>query len=301
MLKIRTLASTALVTLSLLSGSVLVNTASAKGKDVVVARVNDKEIRLSDLEEAKKALPPQILQQDKGQGKVFEFLRRNFVMAQLLVQAAKKADLEKDPTVKKQLDRMKDNILAQAYLAKIVGPAVTEGSLKAAYDEYVKNHPKDVKETKARHILVKDEKFAKSLLKKIKDGADFHKVAREHSIDKQSGKEGGDLGYFTEETMVPAFAEAAKKLKPGEMSQAPVKTDFGWHLIKVDDRRKLRPKSLDEMRQELGAKLQNEAAEKAVKKLEDAAKIELFDQKGAPVKKEKDLKKAKAEEGTAKK
>tara|TARA_A100000171_G_C2134009_1_gene148725 strand:+ start:1510 stop:2370 length:861 start_codon:yes stop_codon:yes gene_type:complete len=285
MFKFRTLASTAFLTLSVLSGTAALNILGAKDKDVVVARVNGEEIRSSDLNEAKKAIPPKALEEDKGKGKVFEFLRHNFVMARLLVQAAKKEGLEKEEIVKKQLERMKDNILAQAYLAKIVGPAVTEGALKAAYDEYVKSHPKDLKETRARHILVKDEKFAKSLIKKIKDGADFLKVARENSIDKQSGKEGGDLGYFTKETMVPAFAEAAEKLKPGEMSKAPVKSDFGYHIIRVEDRRKQSPKSFEEMKQSLAAKLQNDAAEKVVKKLESDAKIELFDEKGKPVEK----------------
>jgi peptidyl-prolyl cis-trans isomerase C len=280
MFKVRTLASTAFLALFVLSGS------GIAGKDVVVARVNGEEIRAADLEEAKKGLPPQVLQQDKDQGKVFDFLRRNFIMARLLVQAAKKDGVEKEAIVKKQIERMKDNILAQAYLAKIVGPAVTEGALKAAYDDYVKSHPKDLKETRARHILVKDEKMAKSLLNKIKKGEDFLKLAREHSIDKQSGKEGGDLGYFTKDTMVPAFSAAADQLKTGDVVKEPVKTDFGYHIIRVEDRRKLRAKSFDEMKQELGAKLQSDVAEKAVKKLEDAAKIELFDESGKPVKKE---------------
>lgn len=285
MFKVRSFASTAVVAFTVLSVTSFTNLALAE-KDVVVARVNGEEIRTKDLEEAKKAIPPQVLQQDEGKGKVFEFLRRNFVMAKLLVQAAKKDGLEKDAEIKKQLEKMKENILAQAYLAKIVGPAVTEGALKAAYDDYVKNHPKDLKETRARHILVKDEKIAKSLLNKLKKGEDFMKLAREHSLDKQSAKEGGDIGYFTQDTMVPAFASAADQLKVGEVVKEPVKTDFGFHIIRVDDRRKLRPKSFDEMKQELAAKIQNDVAEKAVKKLEDAAKIELFDEKGKPVKKE---------------
>lgn len=286
MINVRSIASTAFVAFTFMSVSAVLNVTCAADKDVVVARVNGEEIRSKDLEEAKKALPPQILQQDQGKGKVFEFLRRNFVMARLLVQAAKKEGLEKDELIKKQLEKMKENILAQAYLAKIVGPAVTEGALKAAYDEYVKNHPKDLKETRARHILVKDEKFAKSIINKLNKGEDFLKLAREHSIDKQSGKEGGDLGYFTKDTMVPAFAAASDQLKPGEIVKAPVQTDFGYHIIRVEDRRKLRPKSFDEMKQELAAKIQNTVAEKAVEKLEKAAKIELFDEKGKPAKKE---------------
>lgn len=285
MFNVRSLASTAVVAFTFISVGSVLNVAFAE-KDVVVARVNGEEIRSKDLEEAKKALPPQILQQDQGKGKVFEFLRRNFVMARLLVQAAKKEGLEKDDLIKKKIEKMKENILAQAYLEKIVGPAVTEGALKAAYDEYVKNHPKDLKETRARHILVKDEKFAKSLLNKLKKGEDFLKLAREHSIDKQSGKEGGDLGYFTKDTMVPAFSAASDQLKPGEVVKEPVQTDFGYHIIRVEDRRKLRPKSFDEMKQELAAKIQNTVAEKAVEKLEKAAKIELFDEKGKPAKKE---------------
>lgn len=288
MFNVRSLASTAVVAFTFISANAVFNVAFADKKDVIVARVNGEEISSKDLEEAKKALPPQILQQDEGKGKVFEFLRRNFVMARLLVQAAKKEGLEKDDLIKKQIEKMKENILAQAYLAKIVGPAVTEGALKAAYDEYVKNHPKDLKETRARHILVKDEKFAQSLINKLKKGEDFLKLAREHSIDKQSGKEGGDLGYFTKDTMVPAFAAASDQLKPGEIVKEPVQTDFGYHIIRVEDRRKLRPKSFDEMKQELAAKIQNTVAEKAVEELEKAAKIELFDENGKPAKKEEE-------------
>lgn len=248
----------------------------------VVAKVNGENITMADVKDVEKALPPQLVEQAKDKKKLFAGLRDQLVIVRLLVQEAKKADLEKDPDVQKQLERLKEGLLFQAYLSKQIAPKVTEAALKGAYDDYVKSFPKDQKETRARHILVKTEEEAKSLIKKIKEGADFLKLARENSLDPGSAKEGGDLGYFTPETMLPAFSEAAGKLKAGEVSSEPVKTEFGFHILRVEDRRTLRPKPFEEMKPELANRLQDEAAKALIAKLKEAAKVELFDDKGKP-------------------
>jgi peptidyl-prolyl cis-trans isomerase C len=255
--------------------------ASADPK-TVVAKVNEEPITNADVSDVQKALPPQIVQQAKDKKKLFEGLRDQLVIVRLLVQEANKAGIEKDPDVQKQLTRLKEGLLFQAYLSKQIAPQITEASLKAAYDKYVKDFPKDLKETRARHILVKDESTAKSLIKQLQGGADFLKLARENSLDPGSKNDGGDLGFFTAETMLPAFSEAADKLKPGEFSKEPVKTEFGFHIIRVEDRRTQRPKSFDEMKPELAAKLQDEAAKALIEKLKASAKIALFDEQGKP-------------------
>lgn len=255
--------------------------APTNGK-AVVAKINGEEITASDVQEVEKALPPQLIAQAKDKKKLAQGLREQLIVVRLLVQEAKKADLEKDPDVQKQLERMKEGLLFQAFLSKEIAPKITEAALKVAYDDYVKNFPKDLKETRARHILVKDEATAKDLAKRIKGGADFLKLARENSLDTNSAKEGGDLGYFSADAMMPAFSDAVNKLKPGEVSSEPVKTDFGYHIIRVEDRRSMRPKSFEEMKPELAGKLQEDAAKALIDRVKKAAKIELFDENGKP-------------------
>src|SRR5947208_11692746 len=127
----------------------------------------------------------------------------------------------------------------------------------------------------ARHILVADENEAKSLLEQLKSGADFAALAKEKSKDPGAA-EGGDLGYFTKDQMVPEFADVAFKMYPGQLSN-PVKTQFGWHVIKVEDRRTKQPPEFDKVKDQIEAYLARKAQTDFITKLRQSAKVERLD------------------------
>jgi peptidyl-prolyl cis-trans isomerase C len=250
--------------------------------DKVAARVNGIEIKVSDVKALENALPPQIKSQAKDKEKLFALLRDQLIDIKLVTEEAKKAKLENDPEVQTAIEKAKEQIIVQAYLAKKLQAEITDQAVQKAYDEEIKNMPKDATETKARHILVKDEKTATDIIKKLESGADFMKLARDFSIDKGSAQNGGDIGYFQKDEMVPEFAEAAFALKTGEYTKKPVKTQFGYHIIKVDDRRKVKPKKLEEEADRIKSQLAEKAMGDLVQSLRGPAKIERFDINGKP-------------------
>jgi peptidyl-prolyl cis-trans isomerase C len=155
---------------------------------------------------------------------------------------------------------------------------VTDDQLRAAYAEKVAA-AKGQEEVRARHILVAGEEEAKKLSEQLKKGADFEKLAREKSTDKGSGANGGELGWFTRERMVPEFADAAFKLKKGDIS-APVKSEFGWHVIRVEDRRPVQVASFDEMKDSLKGELANKSVQAYVESLLKKSDIRYYDASG---------------------
>ncbi|MDX1975346.1 MAG: peptidylprolyl isomerase [Rickettsiales bacterium] len=165
---------------------------------------------------------------------------------------------------------------------------VSDAQLKAAYDQKVAA-AKNEEEVKARHILIavpspsENEKAlatAKDIVEQLKKGADFDKLAKEKSDDKGSGAQGGDLGWFTKGKMVAAFADAAFKLKKGEISE-PVKSDFGWHIIKVEDRRAAKVPSFEELKESLQAEVTRKAVQTYLEGLLKSADIKYYSADGS--------------------
>jgi peptidyl-prolyl cis-trans isomerase C len=255
-----------------------------KKSDVVVAKINDQSIYLSDVKKLEKALPPQLIKAAKDKTKLFQGLRNQLVDIKLVTDAAKKSGIEKKAEVKAAIDQAIEQVVVQAFLAEEMKKCLTEEAVKKEYDQYVAEFPKDKTEIKARHILVKDEAQARKLIKELEAGVDFLKLARTHSTDKASATEGGDVGYFTEGDMIPEFYKAANNLKSGEYTKEPVKSSFGWHIIKVDDRRKSKAKGFEEMKEPIAGKIAEKCMMDFVKTLRGPAKIELFDSSGKPEK-----------------
>ncbi len=152
---------------------------------------------------------------------------------------AAKEKLAESAEFKKRLDQTRDRLLMEAILTREGDKGATEEAMRKFYDETVKGL-KPAQEVRARHILVESEAEAKAALERVKKGEDFAKLAAELSKDPGSGKEGGDLGWFEKERMVPEFAEAAFKLDKGQVSDI-VKTQFGFHIIKTEDKRDKQP------------------------------------------------------------
>lgn len=170
---------------------------------------------------------PDLAKQADADKKLLEKL----INGELLVQAAKKLDLENDPQVQKEIAGMLRQVLANAatnrYLAQ---KPISDDEIRAKYDELVKQADKT--EYHARHILVPNESEALALKKRLAGGEDFARLAGELSQDKANASNGGDLGWFLPSTMVKAFADALQQMKPGEVS-APVHTQFGWHVVEL--------------------------------------------------------------------
>ena len=255
--------------------------AAAPAGDPVVARVNGAVIHRSDLDAMRANLSQQAQQMPPDQ--LYPRLLDQLIALDLAAEAARKAKMNDDPRVKQMLALNEDELLANAYFAEIAKKEVTEAKLREKYDEYIKQAAPH-EEVHARHILVPTEDEAKAIIDQLKKGADFSKLASEKTTDPAGKASGGDLGYFGEKDMVPEFAQAAFALKPGQFTQTPVKTQFGWHVIKVEDRREAKPPTYEEIAPQIARQMAQEIADARIKELAATAKIEVFNADGTPAK-----------------
>jgi len=187
-------------------------------------------------------------------------------------QAADAAKVADAPDFQRKLAYFRDKLLLDEYLEREAKKAVTPEAARALYEQTVKAMKPD-EEVHARHILVDNEDDAKKIAARIKGGEDFAKVAAEASKDPGSKAEGGDLGWFTKERMVAPFAEAAFKLNAGQVSD-PVKTQFGWHVIKVEEKRVKPVPTFDEMKDQVDQYITRKTQQDLILKLREGAKIE---------------------------
>jgi peptidyl-prolyl cis-trans isomerase C len=198
----------------------------------------------------------------------------------VLLQEARRAGFDKDPAVQRQLAAAADRTLLTAYVRETIAKTIPESAIEA---RYAKDYGGKQGETEvhARHILVESEADAKAIIAELKKGGDFAALAKAKSKDSGAAQ-GGDLGWFKHDDMVPAFADAAFALKPGEYSQTPVKTQFGWHVIKVEEVKQDPPPKLEEVQDQIRQTLFNEALQAAVAKGRGEMKVERFNMDGTP-------------------
>jgi peptidyl-prolyl cis-trans isomerase C len=258
--------------------------------DPVVAEVNGEKIMFSDLVATYRALPARLQQVPFEQ--LYRPLLEHAIAIRLLSAEGRKAKLHESEAVKKRIRYIEGQYVYEAYVEKIVAERATEAKLKEAYEAFVKDF-KGEEEVRASHILVKTEQEAKDIIAQLEKGADFAKLAKEKSIDPTKDRNSGDLGFFSKEQMVKEFAEAAFALKKGETAKVPVKTQFGWHVIRVTDRRAGAPPKFDEVKEQLRQKLAETIAQEEIAKLRGAAKIQRFDAKGQPLTEEEPKKEEK--------
>jgi len=249
-------------------------------KDPVVATVNGQPIHLSELEVAQQALPPQY--RTMPLQSVFPALLDRIIDSKLVVADGKKNKIEVDPAFKRRMAFVEDQVIQDYWLQKEVAKRITADKLQQRYQEKLKSMPAE-EEVHARHILVATEQEAKDLQAELKKGTAFDKLAREKSTDKASGAEGGDLGWFKRTDMVKEFSDAAFALKKGELSEVPVKTQFGFHLIKMEDRRQAPPPSFEELSDPIREELARETVSGLLDQLRSTAKIEKFNIDGSKV------------------
>ena len=235
-----------------------------------VAKVNGKEIPQSRADFVIKANAAQ------GQADTPELrsrVREVLIRNELLAQEAAKKGLDKTPEFISQVELNRQEALVNAFIQDFVkNNPVSEETVKAEYDR-AKTQAGDM-EYKARHILVKDEAEAKAIIAQIKKGGSFDKIAAQKSQDPGSKDKGGDLDWAPGGRYVPAFSDALKKLKKGQMTDVPVQTQFGWHVIRVDDERAMKFPPIDEVRPQIQQGLQRQAIEKHITDLRGKAKVE---------------------------
>ena len=235
----------------------------------VLAKVNGSEITDEDLAVAKDDLGPGLPAQLEGAA------RDNYVLdylidGRLVAQKAQAEKLDATPDFTKKVAYYREKLLMEALLGKVAADAASDAAVQKAYDDVAKAQ-KSEPEVHAHHILVESEADAKKALQRVKDGEDFGKVATEMS--KDPGSKGGDLGWFTKDRMVPEFAEAAFATAPGQFA-GPVKSQFGWHVIRVDEKREKKFPALDEVRDQVARYVVQKAQSELITKLRDTGKVE---------------------------
>jgi peptidyl-prolyl cis-trans isomerase C len=245
----------------------------AQDSDPVVARANGVDIRQSDLALAEDEVGASMPQMPPDQKR--EYLITYLADIIVLSQVAEQQKLGDRADVKHRIELERDKVLMETLLQDAGQAAVTDEAMHKVYDDAVKQMPPE-QEVRARHILVATEDEAKDIEAQLKKGADFATLAKEKSKDPGAA-DGGDLGYFTKDQMVPEFAAAAFKLDKGQISD-PVKTQFGWHIIKVEDKRTKPTPTYDEVKSQLETYVEHRAQADLVQKLRSAANIERLDQ-----------------------
>jgi len=251
----------------------------------VLAKINGKrEITSEQVDKQVQALPADVVAKNTDPAKLRKQVLDQLIDVNVLIEAALESGVDKKPEVQEAIQGSRDQVVAQAFIFDQLKSKVNDQEIQNKYKELKDKFPKDKKERKVRHILVKDEKEANSIIEKLKGGQDFQKLAREMSVDRESAKEGGDLGYYIEGTFVPEFEKAANDLQPGKYTLSPVKTQFGFHIIKLEDTRAAKPPKFDDIKQQLGALVQQEAMMTLIKKLRDKSKVEIMNESKSEIK-----------------
>ncbi|WP_169546319.1 peptidylprolyl isomerase [Sneathiella aquimaris] len=244
--------------------------------DMVVATVNGTEIRESEVLAMYETLPEQYRQAP------YPFVKpqlvEQMVNMKLVLDAALAEEFQKQPEFMSELSSTRDQILQGYYIRKKIEEMVTDEAVKAEYEKVTQDFVPE-QEVHARHILLKEEEEAKAVIEKLDAGGNFVELAKEFSTGP-SKTTGGDLGYFVKERMVPEFATAAFALEKGAYTKEPVQTQFGWHVILLEDRRDTQPPAFSEMEPQLRNTLTNNSVTGMLDKMKEGATISIVKPEG---------------------
>jgi peptidyl-prolyl cis-trans isomerase C len=244
----------------------------AEESNPVLAKVNGQEIRQSDVAIAEEELGPSLQQMDPATRK--DNLLAFLIDMKIVAKAAEDKKVDNTDEFKKRLTFTRNRLLMDSLLASEGKAATTDDAMKKVYEEASKQITGE-QEVHARHILVETEDEAKAIKADLDKGADFAELAKKKSKDP-GASDGGDLGFFTKEQMVPEFSAVAFSLAPGKISD-PVKSQFGWHIIKVEEKRNRTAPPFDQVKSQIETYVTRKAQADYVAKLREAAKIERMD------------------------
>lgn len=236
----------------------------------IVANVNNEDISLETMIHAMNELPPEI--QSQPFMSYYEDLLERVIDIKLFAQEGKKMKLDEEPSVRAAIDFVIEKVLMQAFLSKYVQENIKEENIKASYNNFIADETSR-EEIKASHILMDTESEAIDVINMLNDGDDFAELAKNKSTGP-SGPSGGDLGWFKRGQMVPPFEKAAFSLNKNEITQRPVQTQFGWHVIKIFDKRIPEAPSYENMKSKLIQDLERKIVSKKIQDLRNDALIE---------------------------
>ena len=265
--------------LGLLAAALFTLSALPALADDVVARVNGKDITAAEVQMATDVFGEQLAQIPEAQ-------RRSMVVDALvdmhvMADAAEAAGVTNSPKYKARMAFLEAQALRNTYVEDELQAKISEDDIKARYEKDVTGYVAP-EEVHARHILVKTEDEANAILKELAAGGDFQAIAKDKSQDPGSKANGGDLGFFAKGQMVPEFEAEAFALKPGETSVKPVKTQFGYHILKVEERRTQPVPTLDQVREQVVQMVERDKYQEALAKMRGEAKIEILTPPAAP-------------------
>jgi peptidyl-prolyl cis-trans isomerase C len=243
--------------------------------NAVVATVNGKPITEADLTLAEGELSQQFARLPADQRRAAALSAA--IEIKVLAAKAVTDGLDKDAEFQRRAAFLQERALHGEMIEKEVVEKVTDADVRARYDKEIAAQP-PVNEVHARHILVKTKEEAEAIIKQLDGGADFQKLANEHTTDPSGKTSGGDLGYFGPGQMVPEFEKAAMALEPGAYTKEPVQTQFGWHVIKVEDKRPQQPPAFEQVQDQARSAVIREKYFALVKEARAAAKVEIPDE-----------------------
>ena len=250
----------------------MAQTSAPAAVDVIVANVEGKPIYRNTVLRAFSLLPPKI--RENGVEAIYATLLERVIQQRLLVINGRENNLAADPLVKSRLKELEDVVIGEVYLNRLIEKNITPGFLEKQYAAFLKQNP-PMEQIHARHILLKTETDAKNVIGHIAAGKKFEDAAREYSTGP-SASSGGDLGFFKRTDMVKPFSDAAFTMADGTVSQTPVKTRFGWHVIQVVERKVEKAPSFDQVKPQLVRRAGRNVAVKIMEELVDSARVERF-------------------------
>jgi len=255
----------------MLLAAALLSFSAAYADDDVVVIIDGKAVNSATFEQYVVMRTQQAQHNGKINNEQRKLLLQEYINSELLYNAAIKAGIDKSPAVKAEIEMQTRSAIINHGLKNHLDEKLTEAALKAAYDEA---YGEGSHEYHIRHILVKSEPETNNILAALKRGEDFKKLAGTLSIDPSSS-DGGDLGWLDTDVMPPPFAAIISKLKPGEYSQMPVQTRFGWHVIQLDEKRATNPPPFETVAEQLAIALQNKVIKDYLENLRNNAAIEI--------------------------
>ena len=249
--------------------------ANAEGKGGLAAVVNGEKITVEEIKNVYKNAPQ--INERESWNEFYDKALNVWVSSKLVQQEANKSNVRKSAEYKEQMEALGNDVASKLYLKEELDKRISENDLKNLYNQY-KSRFESEKEIRARHILVEDEATAKDIIARVKKGEKFNDLAAKYSKEQRV-----DLGYFTKRMMVPEFGDAVFAMKKGQLSQTPIKSQFGYHIVLVDDVRDSKPLSYKEAEPQLKGVLAQEAARNLMADMNRNAKIEKYSLDGKAV------------------
>ncbi|WP_366654988.1 peptidylprolyl isomerase [Fodinicurvata sp. EGI_FJ10296] len=273
----RTVRNAALGTL--IAGAMMAGTTATPAlaqDDRVVAEVNGQEVMLSEVEAAMAGLPQQAQQMPREM--LIPMLAEQLATGKLIAERAYAEGLEDSEAVQERLQQVEEQIVQEVWIDQAISERMTDDVVQETYDTMMEASPPQ-EEVSARHILVESREEAEAAIGRLDEGEDFAELAGELSTGP-TGESGGDLGWFAQGDMVPGFAEAAFGLEAGSYTAEPVETQFGWHVILVEDKRTAEQPALDEIRAQVEQQATRQIIQDVIADLQSDSEIILYDGEG---------------------